>query len=226
MIGRTTMLRLSAALALTAAAVLPHDAAAQAYAYPSFQQPRVTAREYNFGVADGGNAGTSLLFQWREGMSARQQLSLDVGIADPDGGDNIFFAGGQLAHQITTSSSQQQPLDVLFTAGLNAAFGNDATLLRVPIGVSLGHRFPLDGGIAITPYVHPRASIDFLRFDRADGRRDSDSEININFDLGASVEFSSQLALRVSAMFGGSDQFYSDDAFGLSLAWTPAGLRR
>ena len=66
----------------------PTIARAQAWAYPSFQQPRVTNREFNFAVADAGHAGTSLVFQWREGLTPRTQLSFDVGFADPDGNSN------------------------------------------------------------------------------------------------------------------------------------------
>jgi hypothetical protein len=34
------------------------------------------------------------------------------------------------------------------------------------------------------------------------------------------------LSFRVSAQFGGSDAFNDSDGFGLSLAYTPAGLSR
>lgn len=224
---RSTLARITTAVAIAAVAALPQVAGAQAYAYPSFQQPRITPREYNFGIADGGSAGTALVFQWREGMSAKQQLSLDVGIADPDYRDskNVFFIGGQLAQQLTTASADM-PLDLLFTAGLNGAFGDNTSLFRIPVGVSLGHRFPLEGSMAITPYVHPRASIDFLRFDGPFGGRESDTEVNIDFDIGASFEFTTSLALRASAGFGGGNSIASDDSFGISLAYTPRGLRR
>ena len=70
---------------LAVAFVLPAALGAQGWAYPSFQPPRVMNREFNFGVADAGDAGTSLIFQWREGLSTRSQLGLDVGFADPEG---------------------------------------------------------------------------------------------------------------------------------------------
>lgn len=217
---RSTALRAAAGvLALLVATAA--GAGAQAWNYPSFQPPRVTPREYNFGIADGGDAGTSFLFQWREGVSARDQLSLDVGLADPNCNscDNMFLIGGQFGHQLTTANAQM-PFDMLFTAGVNGAFGNGISLIRVPVGVSIGHRFPLEGGMAITPYAHPRLSFDFCG-DCADN-----SHVDLGFDVGANFDFSSQFALRVSALFNGGDYaFGNDNAFGISLAWTPPGIK-
>ncbi|MFL5575616.1 MAG: hypothetical protein ACJ79S_06590 [Gemmatimonadaceae bacterium] len=223
---RNTALRLATALAVAAAAA--RSAGAQAWNHPSFQQPTVVGREFNFGVADGGNAGTSFLFQWREGISPVNQLSLDVGLADPDcfGCDSEFLLGGQFAHQLARANAQM-PFDFLLTAGLNGAFGNDNTVLRVPVGVSVGHRFPLQGGMAITPYVHPRVSIDYCSQCIDDSGDKGKSDVNLNFDLGANFELTPQFALRASLKLGGSnDLFFDDDALGISLAWTPPGLRR
>src|SRR5687767_9008356 len=157
-------MRKSVRVAFAAAAIaLPTIAAtadAQAWAYPAFQPPRVINREFNFGVVDAGNAGTSLIFQWREGLTQRTQLSLDVGFADPDGeGNGKLLLGGQFAGMLN-SATAEMPLDFLATGGLNLAVGDGSHLLRIPFGVSIGHRFPLDEGFAITPYVHPRISFD------------------------------------------------------------------
>ena len=220
MIARKTVLR-AAALAAAALCSFASRSGAQAWNYPSFQQPRVVDREYNFLVADGGDAGTTFAFQWREGVSLRDQLSLDVGLADPDFGDTKFLIGGQYAHQLVTSSAQV-PFDLLLTAGVNGAFG-DGSLLRIPVGVSFGRRFPLEGGLAITPYVHPRISLDVCGSNCGGGDR---SDVSLDFDLGANFDFTPQFALRFSALFTGSDNDLWDNAFGLSLAWRPPGLSR
>lgn len=217
---RSTALRAAAgALALLVATAA--GAGAQAWNYPSFQQPRITPREYNFGIADGGDAGTAFLFQWREGVTPRDQLSLDVGIADPNctGCDNKLLVGGQFGHQLTTANAQM-PFDMLFTAGVDGAFGGGYTLMRIPVGLSIGHRFPLEGGMAITPYAHPRVSFDFC------SQCGNNSDVSLNFDIGANFDFSPQFALRVSALFNGSDYLARDNAFGISLAWTPPGMKR
>src|SRR5687767_11859730 len=159
--GRAALVRRVVAPVLLAVAVLsPSAAGAQAWAYPAFQPPRVMNREFNFGIADAGDAGTTLIFQWREGLTPRTQLSFDAGFADPDGRENgklllgVGFAG------MLTQGSADVPLDFLATGGLNFAAGEGPDLVRIPFGVSIGHRFPLEDGFAITPYIHPRLSLD------------------------------------------------------------------
>ena len=187
--------------------------------YPSFQQPRVASREFNFAIADGDGI-TPFVFQWREGTSAGTQLSFDAGLADPDqeGTDVYLILGGQFARSLARSRADM-PLDVLFTVGAFTQFGNDEVFLNIPVGTSVGHRFPLQGTqMAITPYIHPRLALQYVSFDN--GTVDeSDTEIDISFDVGGSLEFSPQLALRLSAPFGDAD------VLGISLAWTPRGLR-
>ena len=194
--------------------VIGSPALAQSF-YPSFQQPRVVSREFNFAIADGDDV-TPLVFQWREGTSPGTQLSLDLGLADPDNDalETFFMAGGQYARMLTQARADM-PLDMLLTVGLFGQFGNDITAIGVPVGVSVGHRFPLTGtSMAITPYIHPRVSLDYASFND-----ESDTEVNIVFDIGGNLELTPQLALRLTALFGDAD------AIGLSLAWTPRGLR-
>ena len=214
---------LTAVLATSAFAVLPiSTVAAQAWNYPAFQRPTVARNELNFAVADGDAWGTSFIFQWRKGMAARSQLSLDAGFADPDfGGDSYLVMGGQYGYQLTRAN-RDMPIDALLTFGLNGAFGDAVNFFRFPIGVSAGHRFPLEGQMAITPYVHPRMSFDMCSECGAGGG--SDSEMGLNFDIGANFEFTPQMAVRFGAGFGGSD-YFDDGNFGLSLAWTPGYTR-
>jgi hypothetical protein len=214
------------ALGVIAACLSAAPLEAQAWSYPSFQQPRVTERDFNFAVADAGSAGTSVVFQWREGIAPRTQFSLDVGLADPDGrnSNNFFLLGGQYAYQLSESRADL-PLDFLLTAGLYGALGGGANLIRVPFGLSVGHRFPLEEGFAITPYIHPRLSLDLCN--ECAGGDDSDSELGIDFDVGVTFEITRQLAIRASAVFGGSDiRYRSNDGFGISFSWTPPSLNR
>lgn len=211
---RISSLRSLCAASAMLLAVVGSPAFAQSF-YPSFQQPRVVSREFNFAIADGDDI-TPLVFQWREGAAAGTQLSLDLGLADPnvDGLDTFFMVGGQYARMLTQARADM-PLDILLAAGLFGQFGNDITSLGLPVGVSVGHRFPLTGtSMAITPYIHPRVSLDYVSVNS-----ESDTELNITFDIGGNLELTPQLALRVSALFGDAD------VIGLSLAWTPRGLR-
>lgn len=215
---------LAAALLVVAAAQSP--LAAQAYSYPSLQSSRISEREYNFGFADGGRAGTSLLFQWREGLDqSKVQLSMDIGLADPDalGADTRFLIAGGVGYQAYRATSEI-PFDVVLTGGIGGSFGDNASVLRVPIGASVGHRFPLEGRFAITPYAHPRLSLD--RCSKCGTNGGSDSKVSVDVDLGVNFEITDQVALRASALFGGNSFNGEGDAFGFSVAWTPRGLRK
>jgi hypothetical protein len=216
--ARTSALRaLFAGAALSLVAV---PAGAQAFAYPSFQTPRVAQREYNFGLAD-ADIGTSLLFQWREGSGSRNQLSLDVGFTDTDV-NSAFFLGGQFGRQLATSNASM-PFDVLFTVGANLAHlggDNSVNAFRIPIGVSAGHVFPLEGGMAITPYIHPRLVIAHCGDCFVD-----DTNLGLEFDLGGELKFSPAFGVRLSASFG-NDDILNGDSFGVSLAWAPGRMSR
>ncbi len=221
--------RTVAALAASVASLLGASLAqAQAWRYPSFQQPRVVKRELNFAVANAGDfAGTSVLAQWREGMGTRSQLSVDAGIADVDYADTFILLGGQFAHQLLTAN-RDMPIDLVVTAGANVAIGDLFSLVRIPVGVSVGHQFPLENGMAITPFAHPRLTYDRCG-DCAAG--ESEDDFGVDFDLGADFRFTQQLSMRLSATLGGSEFFdgyydelgrrHSGNALGLGLAWTP-----
>lgn len=190
-------------------------------AYPSFQQPRTVSREFNIGVADGDGI-TPLIFQWREGTTPRSQLSLDVGLADSEArdADVYLILGGQYGRTLA-QSRPDMPLDVLFTVGVFTMFGNDQTFMNIPVGASVGHRFPIEGtSMAITPFVHPRVALQYESADDNDpATDDSRTDLEVSFDVGGNLELTPQLALRLSATFG------DFDAIGLSLAWMPRGLR-
>lgn len=216
-----TIRRLLAVAAITATSAAA--AGGQGWNHPSFQTPTAAQREFNFALSDGGVAGTTFLFQWREGMATGNQINFDVGFADPEFGDEKLVLGAGFGHELVRSRADL-PLDILFTAGLYGAVGGNSPFFRVPAGVSVGHRFPLEGGFAITPFVHPRVSFDYCG--DCDSRGNSDTELSLNFDLGVDFGITPNLSLRAAGMFGGSDLLGDDDAFGISLAWAPTPLRR
>lgn len=214
MINRKNTFRLLAAVAALSAAPLV-SAGAQTL-YPAYQPPEITDREYNFAVA-GADVGTVLLFQWREGWSPISQFSFEGGILDPDGAGDVMLALGVNYGRQLARASDDLPLDLLLTVGGNTLLGDDF-VLEVPVGISLGHRFPLEQGLAITPYIHPRVAFQYWNPDGGD----SDTDVGVAFDLGMNFEVSPRLSLRGTFMFGSDD----NDAIGFSLAWRPGGLKR
>lgn len=115
------------------------------------------------------------------------------------------------------------PFDLLMTAGVNAAFGEGGPLLSIPFGASVGHRFMIDGGMALTPYLHPRVALDYCG--DCDGG-DSEMEIGLVVDLGLSFDVTPNVAFRLSGSFGDDGIVRGDDAIGVSLAWTTGFVRR
>lgn len=201
----------------------PTLAAAQSYTHPSFQQPTLVEREYNFAAVDAGRAGTTLLFQWRERVAPKWQAGVDAGLADPDGSASTrLVLGGHVARELTRATSDF-PFDVLLTGGVGFSSVDGHSVVRVPVGASVGHSFALDGGMTLTPFVHPRLSFDRCNDCRLRG---ADSKLNVAVDLGASLQMTSQVALRVAAVASGSDYLGSGNGAGLSIAWTPKGLRK
>jgi hypothetical protein len=186
------------------------------------QVPTASTRDYTAAVSSG--AGTTALFQWREAWKPRRHWQLEAGLTDRKGSDALsLFVGGGIGQEITRARGDQ-PLDVLFTAGAGAALGGGATVVRIPVGVSIGHTFGLDQGMAITPYVHPRASLDWASGGGASGG--SQSEVSLNFDVGVNFQVNSQFAVRAAAAFTGSELGGAQDTFAIGFNWTPASLSR
>jgi hypothetical protein len=202
----------------------PRPVRAQFYAYPSFQVPQTADREFNFGVADASRAGTTFVFQWREFFTARSHLQLDAGLANParPSDDTRFVIGGGYAYRVN-SATADLPLDMVFTVGLGGSFGGANSVVRIPLGLSVGHRFATDGPVFITPYAHPRLSLDSCSRCRA-GRR-GNSNLGMDVDLGVGAEFGPSISVRASFMINGSRLVSQENGFGISLAWLPPGVR-
>lgn len=202
---------------------VPALAGAQSYTYPSFQLPTLVEREYNFAAADGGQAGATLLFQWREAVSPLWQVGVDAGLADPDGSaSSRLVLGGHAARQLTRATTEF-PFDVALTAGIGFSGVDGHDVVRIPLGASVGHRFPLENGMSVTPFAHPRLSLDRCNDCKAG---EADGKLNVAVDIGGSVQLTDQVALRVAATAGGSDYLGSGNGIGFSVAWTPKGLRK
>jgi hypothetical protein len=208
------------ALAFGLAALAPR-AAAQAWNYPALHPSYPILREYNFAVAGGGDAGTSIFAQWREDIGLGLELNLEAGLADPKlrGADTRLFVGAGLATPIWRASPEL-PLDMLLAGGVYPSFGDPATIIRIPVGVSVGHRFPLAGGLAATTWVHPRVSLDFCR------NCDDESGVGIDIEFGGDVELNPHLSFRLGVQFSGTNSLgvMDNNAFGVSVAWRPTAL--
>ena len=202
-------------------ALFARSAAAQAYTYPSMQLPTVSNRDFTAALSVA--KGTVAVFQWREGLSDVMHFSFDAGLGDPEGRNNdlVVFGGGGLGYQLLKATADQ-PLELLLTGGAGIALGAGQTVVRLPVGASVGHRFAFEGGLALTPYLHPRISID--RCFSCNGSTRNSTEVSLNFDVGLNFEVTPRLALRAAAAFSGSDLVSRNDTFAFGINWIPRPL--
>jgi hypothetical protein len=214
-------------IGLVAAAHLlgSRSAGAQAWIYPSFQQPQVMNREFTVGVAASGYDGTNYIFQWREELAPRSQFIFDGGVATGVGGHSLAFVGGLYGYQLI-QQRDSQAFEMLGTLGVGLAFGHGGTFTRVPVAVSLGHRFAFGNGVALTPYIHPEAALEFCNHCVAQVRGGTaDAGVGAGFGLGANLELTPHFSVRVEGAVNTSTIGAQANTIGFGVAWSPAQLR-
>ena len=120
-------------------------------------------------------------------------------------------------------ASADMPFDIAVTGGAGFSSGNGFNVVRIPLGIVAGHTFKLDNGNELTPFVHPRLSIDTCS---PSGACVSSSKLDVDVDVGVNYEITPQVALRLAGMLGGASYLGSTNAIGFSVAWTPKGLKK
>lgn len=216
---RTRSLFVNTFAAASAAVLLSAGAAsAQAWDYPTLQVPTISTRDFQVLVAGGNDYGTSFVGQWREGLAPDVMVNFDVGLATP--GSTTLFLAGVGAGYTVMKSTQEVPIDLMLTGGLYGAFGT-GSLVRIPVGVVAGHYFPLSGGLAITPFLSPRISIDVCASDCGN----EGTDLNLNFDIGARLDVTKTVGVTAALTVGGLGSGPSQTAFGVGLVYRPNMVR-
>ena len=193
--------RRSIGFGLVLLALLPAGATAQKTGYPVWDVPSFQApgREDDIGVyflkptnTDWGIAGT-----WRSGgplnLGVRgEYVQITEGLSQWGIGAEAKGGLGEFA----------APIAVNWTLGIGATSGAGATLLRVPLGLTLGAHL-VSPGLRLTPYVHPRVSFVYTSFDRnfPDESGESDSTFEFDTDLGADLDLG-QIVIRFGGTLG------------------------
>jgi hypothetical protein len=116
------------------------------------------------------------------------------GLEDLEGdGDTRVLLGADFRTRVI-HATERIPLDGAFTLGLGLNAGDGPNVVLIPIGLSLGRRFLLEGSkVSFVPYVHP---VLVPRFSSGD------SNLDAALGLGVDVRFSSTVDLRVSGGVG------------------------
>jgi len=193
-------------LVLALAAGLAESAVAQETGTPIFRAPYRAFETHEFGGSLSDPEGASLALEgfYRYGKNAND-FGLRGGFADADGSDTIFLIGGDFRTQVLTYS-ESFPLDGSLTLGFGGIFGEGDDVFLLPVGLSLGRRFDVEGSsTTFVPYVHPNIIPTF--------GGGSDDDIQFTLGLGVDIRFSDRWAVRASGGLG------DIEGVGISLAY-------
>jgi hypothetical protein len=178
-------------------AVSADGLAAQETGTPMFKAPYRAFATHEFGAAfsDPGEGVSFALEGFYSYGRGSNDFGIRLGFADPEGtGDSRILLGGDFRARIL-SYSESFPLDGALTvgAGINLGDGDDAIYL--PLGITLGRRFELEGSrTTFTPYAHP-VIVPVL------GQAGGD-DVGFALGLGVDLRFSPRWAVRVSGGIG------------------------
>ena len=197
---------------LTALCAVPASAQVYMWDAPTFASPRPMD---DIGVyLTRADEATGLVGIWRQ--SGNLNLGVRAGVADLDDAGASILVGAELYGPLNTLLPGSG-LDIAWTLGGGAVFGDNITTASIPLGLSVGVQLG-SGSVRVLPYVHPRVSLDIASVEIGD-EEETDSDVGFALDLGADVTLSERLLIRV----GGS--FADREAFGVGLAYRiPRGI--
>jgi hypothetical protein len=185
-------LLVAAVIALSA-----RGAAAQETGTPMFKAPYRAFTNHEFGAAfsDPGEGVSFALEGFYSYGRGSNDFGLRAGIADPEGsGDTRILLGGDFRTRVL-SYSESFPLDGALTVGAGINIGDGDDLIYLPVGISVGRRFELEGSkTTFTPYAHP-VLVPVLG---ASGG----SDVGFALGLGVDLRFSQEWSARVSGGVG------------------------
>lgn len=192
------------ALGAAAALALAVPVRAQETGTPVFSAPVPAFSHHELGLSLSAPEGSDLGLEGFYGFaSGRNDFGLRVGALDTGEGSDLVL-GGHFRTRVVTHS-QDFPLDAALTVGLGAAFYDGDTVVRTPIGLSLGRRFDSrSSGMSFVPYLHP---VLIPRFS------DGDSGLDFALGLGLDIRLTRHFDLRASGSVGDLE------GFAVSLAW-------
>jgi hypothetical protein len=183
--------------ALTALFVLaaPSGAAAQATGMPTYNAPYRAFTRSEFGVLlsfpEGGGIAPEGIYRMASG---RFDIGFKAGFWDPDGAGDIIILGGVEARQRVITHNVDFPLDGALVLGVGGRFAENASVLVVPIGLSLGRRIDPQGStISIVPYLQPTLFV---------FGGDVGDHVEFALGLGADFRFTPRFDGRLSAGLG------------------------
>ena len=170
--------------------------AAQETGTPIFKAPyrAFTNHEFGASLSDPGDAADFALEGFYSYGRGNNDFGIQAGFADGAGGlDTRFLVGGDFRTRVV-SYSESFPLDGALTVGFGSNLGDGPDLFFLPVGISLGRRFELEGSrTTFTPYAHPVIVPTF---------GSGDDDVNFALGLGVDIRFSQTWSIRASGGLG------------------------
>ena len=193
-----------ASLAVAATLALGASAGAQETGTPVFSAPCRAFSTHELGLSLSAPEGADLgLEGFYSFTSGRNDFGLRVGVLDADDASDLVL-GGRFRTSLLTHS-EDFPLDAALTVGVGAAFFDGGTVLRTPIGLSLGRRVDSkSSGLSFVPYLQP---VLVPRFS------EGDSELELALGMGLDLRLTRSFDLRVAGSVGDLE------GFSVSFAW-------
>ena len=122
------------------------------------------------------------------------------GFAEGAGGENAGFGGIDVWRRLG-STSEDLPVDVLWTTGLGVAAGQ-WVMASLPVGITAGRSWS-SGSVWISPYVHAGAVFDLRLGDEAP---EDEFDVGVATDLGVHLAFDEARRVVISASAGLGDR--------------------
>jgi hypothetical protein len=114
-----------------------------------------TSHEFGAAFSDPGERVSFAVEGFYSYGRGSNDFGLRAGIADPDEGDTRILLGGDFRTRVI-NYSESFPLDGALTVGAGVNFGDGDDLIYLPVGLTVGRRFELEGSkTTFTPYAHP-----------------------------------------------------------------------
>jgi opacity protein-like surface antigen len=195
-------------LIVTLAAFGAAEASAQETGTPIFKAPYRAFEQHEFGasLSDPGSGVRYAL----EGFYRYGYKQFDVSVRggwaklSGPGGGTRYLLGGDLRTRVL-DASEKIPVDGALTLGFGGNVGTGTDAYYLPVGISLGRRFNLEGSqTTFVPYAHPVIIPTF---------GGGDSRVDFALGLGVDIRFARNWAVRVSGGIG------DIDGVGVSLAY-------
>ena len=170
--------------------------AAQETGTPIFKAPyrAFTNHEFGASLSDPGSLADFALEGFYSYGRGNNDFGVRAGFADGAGGlDTRILLGGNFRTRVV-SYSESFPLDGALTVGLGTQIGDGPDIFFLPVGISLGRRFELEGSkTTFTPYAHPVIVPTF---------GGGDDDVNFALGLGVDIRFSQSWSVRASGGLG------------------------